>query len=267
MEATEEGSSKRLLRIALAAGVLAAGWVVGSLALGGQSASAASTDLLPIGGPSSPVAALVTDVSHITTPIVTPLVSAVTPVVASATTPVAPVIDQVVPVVTAVTTPVGHVVAPVISPIIAPVAGIVSPVTTTVTPVLSPVLEPLIPVVDEVLAPVLPVIDAVLPPLGVDLSALLPLANGGRHLAVATTDPGAAVAASGRSAPKPGSPPLAPCAPVPAGPVPTGAVSAAALDGVISSGIPSGLGASASAGASGDALPSFPAYETDTAPD
>ena len=263
MEATAEGGSKRLLSLALAGGILAAGWVIGSLAFGGQSASAASTDLLPIGGPSSPVAALVTDVSHVTTPIVTPLVSAVTPVLA----PVAPVIHIVVPVVAAVTTPVGHVVAPVLSPVLkpvlAPIVRVVSPLVSTVTPL----LEPLVPVVDEVLAPVLPLVDAVLPPLGVDLSAVVGLANEGRHSAVATTLLGAAGAASDQSGSKPASLPFAPCTPSPGGPVPTGAVGAAALDGVISSGIPSGLGASASAGASGDALPSFPAYETDTAPD
>ena len=263
MEATDEGGSKRLLHVALAAGVLAAGWVIGSLAFGGQSASAASTDLLPIGGPSSPVTTLVVDIAHVTTPIVTPLVAAVAPVIA----PVAPVIDTVVPVVAAVTTSVGHVVAPVLSPVLSPVlvpiARVVSPLVSTVTPV----LEPLVPVVDEVLAPVLPVLDAVLPSLGADLSVVVGLANEGRHSAVATTLLGAAGAASDQSGSKPDSLPFAPCTPSPGGPAPTGAVGAAALDGVISSGIPSGLGASASAGASGDALPSFPAYETDTAPD
>ena len=161
MAAESTGTARRLLRAALAAGVLAVGWLAVDLITHTEPAAAAETidapDLLGVVGGT---------LDAVTLPAIPVIDTVIEPVM---TTVVAPV---TAPVVTSVVTPLQPLITSVTNPAVDGVVRVTTP--------LAPVLEPLAPVVSQVLtpvatnilAPLAPSIAAVAPPL-VELAAIV----------------------------------------------------------------------------------------------
>jgi hypothetical protein len=151
---------KKMLRILLAGGLLAAAWVAVDLVTSADSAAAApSSDLIPD---------VVTDtVSAVTTP----LGAAVAPI----TTPVAePVVDTLSSATAPVVAPVASTLAPVIAPIATPV---VTSVVKPLEPAVSALTEPLAPVAHAAIDPFLPAIAPLIPVVAPLVTVVEPLAS------------------------------------------------------------------------------------------
>lgn len=235
-------TSKRLLRILLAAGVVATAWIAVDLLTGSDSASAAE----PIDGLADTVSAIVDPVAPIVNPVTAPVVETV--------------VDLAEPVVAPVASITAPVTAPVVSSVIAPLAPVIQTVTEPLAPVAHAALDPFAPT----LAPLLPVVAEV---LGVQPVAALIGAPAYEALAVAG-ESGAAVvmAASSALLPMlPGSPldtPLqAPVSPSAGTSAPLTAV-AVLLFGMIAA-----LGVARSARPGALLRPLAPTFASDTTPD
>ena len=305
MDSASQHSPKRLLRVLIAGGVLAAAWLaVDAITHSEPAAAAQSYDILPNVGSSGGgvVNGLLGSTTTLVTNVVTPVTSAVTPVVTpvvtTVTAPVTPVITEVVnPVVTTVVAPVA---TPVITAVVTPVAPIVTGITspigqivTTVTTPLSPVLTPITSVVGTVAGPVLGSLETIVAPVG--SIVLQPLASAVEPLTVIdvaadlaqvtqtvpTMIPNGTVLAAGGAvilgavlaalvtpllpAPSNGGPLNVPLAP--AAPTGSNGSSSVALYGELNSGVPAGIGAFGTGGADVDDLPSSPTFASDTTPD
>lgn len=287
MESASQHSPKRLLRLAIAGGILATAWFAVDAITHSEPAAAAETiDLLPIGDGSTGgvVTGILGGVTDLVTPVTSALPPVVTPVVNAVTAPVKPVITQVVnPVVTTVVAPIT---TPIVSAVVTPVAPIITGITnpvgqivTTITQPLNPILDPVIaivaPVATSMIQPLTPALETVLPPLTVldsavelvpTVSATTPngtvLAVGGTVLLGAVL---AVMAAPLIPAPSNGGPLNAPLAPA----APSGSNGSffVAFYGELNSGIPAGIGAFGTVGANVDDLPSSPTFASDTTPD
>ena len=129
---------KRLLRVLLAGGILATGWLAVDLITSSEPAAAA--DILPIDSLAETVSTVIDPVAPVLTPVVQTVADIADPVVA-------PVASTLIPVT-----------APVVSNVIAPLAPVIQTVTEPLAPVAHALLAPLAPVV----APLLPVVGEVL---------------------------------------------------------------------------------------------------------
>lgn len=236
-----------MLRVLLAGGILAVGWVGFDLVTHSEPAAAAETiDLLPVGD--GAIDTVTTLIDSVVTDVVEPVVTPVTD----------PVIENVV--------------VPVVAPILEPVVdNVIAPTLEPLTPVLAPVLTPVLTVVLEPVAPILAVLPTV--DVAVDVMQALPqmtaispnwtiLGTGGALIVgaglVALVVPLIPVPTNGGIL----NSPLAPA-------VPTGSSSSPllAIFGELISGVPAGFGAFGTIGAGADDLPSSPTFDSDTTPD
>ena len=231
---------QRLLRILLAGGIVATGWIAVDLLTGPDSASAA--EILPVDSLADTVSAIVDPVAPIVTPIAIPVVDIAAPVVAPVASTLAPVT------------------APVVSNVIAPLAPVIQTVTEPLAPVAHAVLDPFVPA----LAPLLPVVGEV---LGVQPVTQLVAGVPGEALAAAAgAGLGAVTAAStGFVSILPGdlggTPLQAPASPTAAFSAPLTGV-AVLLFGVLAA-----LGAAFSARPGARLRPLAPTFASDTTPD
>jgi hypothetical protein len=243
------GTPKRLLRVLLAGGILATGWLAVDLVVNSEPAAAA--DILPIDS-------LAETVSTVVDPVIDPVAPVLTPVIQTVADIADPVVAQVASTIAPVTTPV---VASINSGVIEPLAPVIQTVTEPLAPVAHALLDPLAPVV----APLLPVVGEV---LGVQpVTQLLTAAVPGEALAVAgSAGLGAVTAAStgfvSLLGGELGSTPLqAPASPTAAFSAPLTGV-AVLLFGVIAA-----LGAAFSARPGARLRPLAPVFASDTTPD
>lgn len=232
MEGAVTSTPRRVLRVLLASGFLALGWVAVDLIAHSEPAAAAQTiDLLPL---VDETAATVTDTVE----------AAVAPVITTVAEPVEPLVSAVVA--EAISPLVTGVVAPVVEPVLEATEPIVAPIVT-------PILLPIIDVVDDI-APVVSTVTS-----AVENERLL----FGSALVV-----GSLLAASIVPlipAPTNGGPLKAPLAPN----APTGSNSSVlvAIYGELNSGIRAAIGALRTSEAVGYALPPSPTFAFDTTPD
>lgn len=235
---------KRLLRVLLAGGILATGWLAVDLITSSEPAAAADI---------RPVDTLAETVSTVIDPVVDPVAPVLTPVVQT-------VADIADPVVAPVASTLDPVTAPVVSSVIAPLAPVIQTVTEPLAPVAHALLDPLAPVV----APLLPVVGEVLgvQPVTSLLTAVpveaLAVASGAGLGAVTAASTGFVALFSG----EPGGTPLqSPASPAAAFSVPLTGV-AVLLFGVIAA-----LGAALSARPGARLRPLAPVFASDTTPD
>ena len=262
MESASQHSPKRLLRLAIAGGILATAWMaVDAITHSDPAAAAETIDLIPIGG--GPSGGVVGGILDTATSILTPVTTAISPTVTTVTAPVTqavtPVVATVVqPVVTQVVTPI---VSTVVTPITAPVLTIVDGVA---APVLEPILTPVLTSLIEVVTPLVPLSTAVEPVQTVP--AITPngtiLAVGGTVILGVVLG---AFAAPLLPAPSNGGPLGVP--PAPAAPSGSNGSSFVVFYGELNSGVPAGIGAFGTVGANVDDLPSSPTFPSDTTPD
>lgn len=265
MESASQHSPKRLLRLAIAGGILATAWMAVDAITHSEPAAAAETiDLIPLGDGST---------AGVVNGILTPVTTAISPVVTTVTTPVTQVVT---PVVTTVVTPVvTAVVAPVTTPVLTIVDGVATPILTPVVTIVDGVATPVLTSVVEVVTPLIPALDAVLEPVTVLDTAI------GLVQAVPAVTPNGTILAVGGTvilgvvltalatpllpAPSNGGPLGVPLAP--AAPSGSNGSSFVAFYGELNSGVPAGTGAFGTVGASVDDLPSSPTFASDTTPD
>ena len=232
---------KRLLRILLAGGALAAGFVAIDLLSSSDSASAA--DLVP------------DTVSSITTP----LAPVITPVVS-------PVIEAIAETSAPVVAPVASTLAPILTPIVEPV---VSSVIVPLEPAVAALTEPLAPVAHAALDPFVPALQPLLPVV-VDVLSVLPATP----LAAVTAQQGTILVGGGLLLAATAASVVPLLLPVPGNsPGPRNAPSGSALMapfaffGEIMGGFGAALRSALSAPALAVAMPSSPTFASDTTPD
>jgi hypothetical protein len=257
---------KKMLRILLAGGLLAAAWVAVDLVTSADSAAAApSSDLIP-DVVTDTVSAVTTPLGAAVAPITTPIAEPVVDTLSSATAPVvAPVASTLAPVIAPIATPV-------VTSVVKPLEPAVSALTEPLAPVAHAVIDPLVPVIDPfipVIAPLTPVVEAAvgaLPELaGVTELPALPRAGVTPNAGLLTTGLVLLGGVAGASviqllplqnAPSPRHAPDSPTGPF--SPV---------LVADLASGYPAGPGRSLSAMPAAAPMPSSPTFESDTTPD